>query len=226
VHSTILSWSGGKDSALALHALREGGTGDVRFLLTAVTRGYDRISIHGVRRSLLEAQAGSLDIPLRTVELEPGCSNAGYEAAFRSALAALKTEDPALTHIAFGDLFLEDVRAYRERLLHGSGLEASFPLWGLDTAKLARRFIASGFEARIVCVDTTQLAGSFAGRAFDEALLADLPGSVDPCGEGGEFHSFVHAGPVFREPIRCKPGEVVLRDARFAYCDLSGPAQP
>ena len=216
----ILSWSGGKDSSLALAALRADPAVEVVGLLTSVTRGYERISIHGVRRSLLAAQAASLGLPLTEVTLEPECSNADYEAAFHSAAYQLQRAHPSLERIAFGDLFLADVRDYRERLLAPLQLRGYYPLWGTDTAQLAYEFIDAGFRARVVCVDTTQLAAEFAGRAFDHALLADLPSSVDPCGEGGEFHTFVSDGPIFRTSIPYEVGPVVIRDERFAYCDL------
>jgi uncharacterized protein (TIGR00290 family) len=216
----VLSWSGGKDSSLALAALQADPSVDVVALLTSVTRGYDRISIHGVRRSLLEAQARALGLPLFEVALEPACSNADYEAAFRTAAHEVRAHFPTLTRIAFGDLFLRDVRAYRETLLGSVGLTAHFPLWALDTRALAARFVALGYRARLVCVDTTQLASSFAGREFDAALLADLPASVDPCGERGEFHTFVFDGPIFPTLVSHRVGEVVMREERFAYCDL------
>jgi uncharacterized protein (TIGR00290 family) len=218
--SVVLSWSGGKDSALALHALSKDPEVEVVGLLTSITRGYDRISVHGVRRSMLEAQVERLGLPLFEITLSPNCSNAAYETAFHSALEEIRRERPDVTHIGFGDLFLEDVRAYRERLLNGTGLEPLFPIWGLDTASLARRFIADGFAARLVCVDTTQLDAGFAGRVFDEQLLADLPATTDPCGERGEFHTFVSDGPPFTAPILYSVGETVLRDERFMYCDI------
>jgi uncharacterized protein (TIGR00290 family) len=216
----ILSWSGGKDSALALQALRRDPTIDVLGLLTSITRDYDRISIHGVRRSLLEAQVDRLGLPLFEIELDANCTNEAYEAAFQLAFEEVWTAFPDVSLVAFGDLFLEDVRAYRERLLDGSGLTPLFPIWGQDTASLARKFIADGFQARIVCVDTTQLDQSFAGRAFDTELLRDLPPAVDPCGERGEFHTFVSAGPDFSWPVEYRVGEKVLRDERFMYCDI------
>jgi uncharacterized protein (TIGR00290 family) len=219
----ILSWSGGKDSALALQALRTAGA-DVAALLTTVTRGYDRISIHGVRRSLLHEQAARVGLPVHTVELDPRCTNDAYEAATHQALSRIRETMPDVTQIAFGDLFLEDVRAYRERLLHDSGFGPVFPLWGLDTAALARRFVDDGFRAHLVCVDTTQLDRAFAGRAFDHELLDELPATVDPCGERGEFHTFVSDGPVFDAPISIECGERVLREDRFMYCDLLAPA--
>jgi len=216
----VLSWSGGKDSALTLDALFRDRTVQVVGLLTSVTSEYERISVHGVRRSMLEAQVQRLGLPLFEIALSPNCTNDAYEAAFRSALEEIKRELPNVAHIAFGDLFLEDVRAYRERLLEGSGFEPLFPIWGRDTADLARRFISDGFVARLVCVDTTQLDSTFAGRLFDEKLLADLPATVDPCGERGEFHTFVSEGPPFSAPIPYRVGQTVLRDDRFMFCDI------
>ncbi len=218
--SVALSWSGGKDSALTLAALRADPSVDVVGLLTSVTRGYDRISIHGVRRSLLHAQAKSIGIPLHEIVLEAKSSNEQYDAAMAGSLAALRRLHPELSTITYGDLFLEDVRRYREARLGPLGFAGSFPLWGMPTRALAESFVDRGFEARLVCVDTTQLDASFAGRAFDRALLVDLPASVDPCGERGEFHTFVSNGPIFDAPIAYAIGDVVLRDDRFAYCDL------
>jgi len=205
---------------LALDALSRDPELQVVGLLTSVTSTYDRVSVHGVRRSMLEAQVERLDLPLFEISLSPNCSNEAYETAFHSALDEIRRERPDVTRIAFGDLFLEDVRAYRVRLLAGTGFEPLFPIWGLDTAGLARRFIADGFAARLVCVDTTQLDAAFAGRAFDEQLLADLPSTADPCGERGEFHTFVSDGPQFREPVSYRVGQTVLRDDRFMFCDI------
>jgi uncharacterized protein (TIGR00290 family) len=216
----VLSWSGGKDSSLALDALRRDGGVDVVGLMTSVTRGYDRISIHGVRRELLEAQAAALGLPLFEVTLDPAATNESYESAFHAGVERVRAAHPTLRRIAFGDLFLEDVRAYRERLLAEAGLAALFPLWGRPTAALAEEFVARGYRAHLVCVDTTQLAGEFAGAALDATLLAALPPEVDPCGERGEFHTFVFDGPIFARPVPVTVGEVVLRDGRFAYCDL------
>lgn len=218
--AVVLSWSGGKDSALALDALSRDPAVKVVGLLTSVTRGYDRISVHGVRRSMLQAQVERLGLPLFEIALDPGCTNDAYEAAFHAALDQIRVELPEVTHIAFGDLFLEDVRAYRERLLTGTGFDPLFPIWGEDTTSVARRFIADGFSARLVCVDTTQLAADFAGREFDSELLADLPPNVDPCGERGEFHTFVSGGPPFSAAIPYVIGEKVLRDDRFMFCDI------
>lgn len=221
----LLSWSGGKDSALALQALRADPNIEVAGLLTSVTRDYERISVHGVRRSLLERQAERLRLRLFTIELDPVTTNDAYERAFLSALERVRREVPGVTAIAFGDLFLADVRAYRERLLAPTGFEAVFPIWGLDTAELARKFVRDGFVARLVCVDTTQLDGSFAHRVFDDSLLAELPSTVDPCGERGEFHTFVSDGPGYDGPVEFTIGDTVLRDERFAYCDLVPPEE-
>lgn len=215
-----LSWSGGKDSALALAALRADSAYDVVTLVTSVTDGYDRISIHGVRRSLLHAQIRAVGLPVQEIVLEPQCSNEAYDAAMAGALGALRKRHPSMRRIAYGDLFLEDVRRYREERLAPLRWEGLFPLWGHPTHALAREFVDRGFQARLVCVDTTQLAGRFAGRAFDHALLDELPRTVDPCGERGEFHSFVFDGPGFEVPVAHRVGEVILRDERFAYCDL------
>ncbi|HEX6037739.1 hypothetical protein [Longimicrobium sp.] len=216
----VLSWSGGKDSALALARLREMPGVEVVGLMTTVTEGYDRISIHGVRRALLHAQAASLGLPVHEVALQPQSSNDAYERATADALARIREQWPAVRRIAFGDIFLEDVRGYRENLVGSLGFGALFPLWGQAPAALADEVIGRGFRARLVCVDTQQLDASFAGRMYDAALLADLPPGADPCGERGEFHTFVSDGPGFASPVRYTPGEVVLRDERFAYCDL------
>jgi uncharacterized protein (TIGR00290 family) len=215
--SCALSWSGGKDSALSLWALRQQAC-EPAALITTVTDGYDRISMHGVRRELLVAQADAAGIPLVEVRIPPACTNDVY--AMRLA-RAWQTAAPLseVESVAFGDLFLEDVRAYREQQLVAEGRRGLFPLWGRDTGELAHEFIAAGFEAFIVCVDPRVLDASFAGRRFDERLLRDLPPGVDPCGENGEFHTFVYAGPIFAESIVCEVGEVVERGG-FVFCDL------
>jgi uncharacterized protein (TIGR00290 family) len=217
VPRALVSWSGGKDSALALHRVLTDGSVRVDGLLTTVTDGYDRISMHGVRRALLDAQVGALGLPLTTVRIPPQCTNDEYEARSGDALAAYAAD--AGEAIVFGDLFLADVRAYRERLLAPHGLAARFPLWGEDTAETARRFVALGFRATLVCVDPRQLDPAFVGRAYDDALLDALPPGVDPCGERGEFHTFVHDGPIFRHPVSVRPGEQVERGG-FAFADL------
>jgi len=212
-----LSWSGGKDCALALHALRSDPTRVVVALVTTVNGEFDRIAMHGVRRSLLEAQAASLGIELVEVTLPWPCSNAEYEAATGRAYAALR--ERGIREIAFGDLYLADVRAYRDRLVGAAGLSAHYPLWQRDTAALARECIALGFQARLVCVDPAQIDPAFCGRAYDRVLLAELPATADPCGENGEFHTFVHDGPPFAHPIEIAVGERVQRDG-FWFCDL------
>jgi len=214
--SLALAWSGGKDSALALHALRAQGR-EPCALLTTVTEGVERISIHGVRRELLHAQAAALGIELVEVRIPLPCPNEVYEARMEAALAQPPLD--AVREVAFGDLFLADIRAYREERLAPSGRSALFPVWGRDTAALAREFLAAGFQAIVATVDPRRLDPSVAGRAYDEALLADLPAGVDPCGENGEFHTFVHAGPVFDAPLAVETGEVVERDG-FVYCDI------
>jgi len=216
----VLSWSGGKDSSIALQHLRASDECEVVALLTSVTRGYDRVSIHGVRRTLLEAQAAALGLPLIEVWLEPKSSDAAYQRAFLDALEVVAERHPAVKHIAFGDLYLRDVRDYRDRLLADTPYRGLYPLWERPTRALAESFVADGFEATLVCVDETQIHARFAGRRFDHALLAELPTSADPCGENGEFHTFVHGGPIFSRPIAVVPGEVVRREGRFSYCDL------
>jgi uncharacterized protein (TIGR00290 family) len=211
-----LSWSGGKDSALALGALRDEQTEPVA-LITTFTEDYDRISMHAVRRELARAQAEAAGVPLVEVDIPAACPNEVYE---KRMARALQTAPLAgVGAIAFADLFLEDIRTYREERLAGAGREALFPLWGKDTGELAHEFVEAGFEAVLVCVDPTQLDPSFAGRPFDQALLADLPPDVDPCGENGEFHTFVHAAPIFKHPIAVTCGETVERDG-FVFCDL------
>ncbi len=216
----VVSWSGGKDSALALGETLEDPRYEVVALLTTLTSTYDRVSVHGVRRWLLHAQARALGIPVREVWIEPACTNEAYEAAFTAAVTEMRGAAPGLRRVVFGDLFLRDVREYRERMLAPLGIEAVFPIWGRDTAEVARGFVARGFAATLSCVDTHALPAEFAGRAYDADLLRDLPPGVDPCGERGEFHTFVSHGPGFRAPIPHVPGEVVLRDGRFAFCDL------
>lgn len=214
----ILSWSGGKDSALALHALAQDPRYRIAGLLTSVNEHYGRISIHGVRETLLDAQAQSLSLPLHKLRLPERPSNEEYERRMRLMLEDFKAH--GVRHVAFGDLFLEDVREYRERNMQAAGLQGLFPLWHRPTDMLAREFIALGFKAVLCCVDEQALVSEFAGREYDEALLRDLPGNVDPCGENGEFHTFVYAGPIFRQPIAFTCGKCVRRDQRFYFCDL------
>jgi uncharacterized protein (TIGR00290 family) len=213
----VLSWSGGKDSALALWVLREESRTPPVALLTTVTEEYERVSMHGVRRALLRRQAEATGLPLVEVEIPPVCSNEVYESRLGGAFASAELR--GAEEVAFGDLFLEDVRAYRESRLAAAGKRGCFPLWGCDTRELARQFLDEGFRAIVVCVDTSVLGSSFAGREYDDELLRNLPEGVDPCGENGEFHTFVYDGPVFREPIGCRRGEIVERDG-FVFSDL------
>lgn len=215
--TVALSWSGGKDSALALWVLRDELKIEPVALLTTVTEDYDRVSMHGVRSGLVRAQAEAAKLPLVEVGIPAACVNEVYEARMAEALAT-----PPLAQagtLAFADLYLEDIRAYREERLLGAGRKALFPLWGRDTAALAREFIEAGFAATLVCVDPRQIPPSLAGRAFDESLLAELPASADPCGENGEFHTFVHGGPIFDAPLEVETGETTARDG-FVFTDL------
>lgn len=215
----LLSWSGGKDAAWTLHALRQRGDIEVVGLLTTVTREHARVSMQGIRRSVLHAQAEAAQLPLLEADIPANCTNAVYEAAMAAALAEAAERWPDVRAMAFGDLFLEDIRAWRIANLARVGWEVATPLFGSDTAALAREMQAGGLRAALCCVDTTQLDAGFAGRDFDAALLRDLPAGVDPCGENGEFHTCVHAGPMFAAPLRLARGETVLRDERFAYTD-------
>ncbi len=212
----LLAWSSGKDSAFTLHVLRSQGV-EVVCLLTTINEAFDRVAMHAVRLELLRAQAEAVGLPLLEVGIPWPCPNEAYETAMDRALATAR--ERGLTAVAFGDLFLEDVRRYREERLAGSGLKPLFPLWGRPTRALAEEMIALGQKAVLTCVDPRALSGDFAGRAFDAALLRDLPTSVDPCGENGEFHSFAWDGPAFRRPVPVQVGEVVLRDD-FVFADL------
>lgn len=217
----LLAWSGGKDSALTLGRLRADARVRVEGLLTTVTEDYERISIHGVRRAIVHAQAQQARLPLFESAIAAQASNAVYEEAFAQALHAARAANPELDTIAFGDLHLAEVRAWREHLLARHGWHGVFPLWGEDTAALARRFIAEGYRAIVCCVDTTQLDAAFCGREFDKYLLDDLPASCDPCGENGEYHTCVYAGPPFAAPLALARGTRVTRDGRFEYIDLT-----
>jgi uncharacterized protein (TIGR00290 family) len=213
----LFCWSGGKDSAMALHALRAANDFRVTALLTTITETYDRVSMHGVRRVLLERQAASIGLPLHTVPIPPQCDNATYELRMKEALNEHLAA--GVKRVAFGDIFLEDLRVYREHNLDQLNMTALFPIWKRDTRELALDFLRLGFKAIAVCVDPRVLDQSFAGRMLDESFFADLPPGVDPCGENGEFHTFVFNGPVFRTPIRFVSGEKVLREG-FCFCDL------
>ncbi|TBR11381.1 MAG: ATP-binding protein [Lysobacter sp.] len=216
----LLSWSGGKDAAWTLHVLRARDDVEVVGLLTTVTAGYERIAMHGIRRDLLHAQALAAGLPLIEAMIPPQCDNAAYEAAFAAALSTARLRWPGLDTIAFGDLFLADVRAWREASCARLGWHIETPLFGVDTSRLARRMIEGGLRATLCCVDTQQLDGSFSGAGFNLDLLAALPANCDPCGENGEFHTCVTDGPMFTQPLKVVTGEQVLRDARFAYTDL------
>lgn len=213
----LLSWSSGKDSAWTLHVLRQRAEVEVTALLTTFNSAADRVAMHAVRRDLVRAQAERAHLPLWEVELPWPCSNEEYESRMRAVC------DRALANgidaVAFGDLFLDDIRAYRERQLAGTGLEPIFPIWGLPTAALAREMIVAGVKARVTCVDPARVSRTFAGRDFDSTLLADLPPSADPCGENGEFHTFVYDAPVFDRPINVEAGVVIERDG-FVFADV------
>jgi uncharacterized protein (TIGR00290 family) len=212
----LLSWSSGKDSAWALHVLRARGIEPVG-LLTTLNQEFNRVAMHGVRQTLLQAQARAAGLPLWEIPLPWPCSNEQYEALMADAIKRAKSED--IEAVAFGDLFLEDIRAYREQKMAAAGMKCVFPLWGRDTRELAREMIEGGLRARLVCVDTKQLNASFAGREFEAALLRELPPNIDPCGERGEFHTFTYAGPMFKAPIAITGGETVIREG-FAFGDV------
>jgi len=219
----LLSWSSGKDSAWALHLLNRQHPGAVAALLTTVNEAMDRVAMHGVRRSVLEAQARAAGLPLHVVHIPHPCPNDVYEAQMRAAITDARAN--GFTHAAFGDLFLEDIRRYREEKLAGSGLEPLFPVWGIPTGELAEQMIDGGLRARLACVDTRHLDESFVGREFDRSLLHDLPVGIDPCGERGEFHSCVYAGPMFREPIALRAGDTHAVSP-FVWRDLTVAAEP
>jgi uncharacterized protein (TIGR00290 family) len=214
----LLSWSSGKDSAWSLHVLRQRGEYEVVGLLTTFNQVADRVAMHAVRRELVERQAAAVGLPLWAVPLPWPCSNEQYERLMAETCA--KAVGEGIEGVAFGDLFLEDVRAYREKQLKDTGLEPVFPVWGMPTRDLAREMIAAGTRAKLTCVDTEKLDRSFVGREFDEALLTDLPAEVDPCGERGEFHSFVYAGPMLGTALPVTVRETVVRD-QFVFADIT-----
>jgi uncharacterized protein (TIGR00290 family) len=218
-----MSWSSGKDSTLALAVAREDPDLEVVGLLTTLNGAADRVAMHAVRRELLRAQGTALGLPVHEVDLPWPCSNEEYESLMRAAIDAATGQD--VSRIVFGDLYLEDVRGYRERALAGTGIEPVFPLWGRPTRALAGEMVDRGIRATLTCVDPRQLDASYAGRAFDRALLADLPPSVDPCGENGEFHTFVHDGPGFAAPLDVRTGEIVERDG-FVFADVLPGSSP
>lgn len=214
-----LSWSSGKDSAWTLHTLRTSGEFEVAALLTTINQDAARVAMHAVREELLEEQARAAGVRLVKVPIPSRCSNAVYEAAMAAAVAQARAE--GVRHMAFGDLFLEDIRRYREEKLGAVGITPVFPIWGLPTAALAREMVAAGLRAYLTCVDPGKLDSSFAGRLFDRQLLDELPPAIDPCGENGEFHSFAFAGPMFSHPIDAKTGQIVERDG-FIFADVLG----
>jgi uncharacterized protein (TIGR00290 family) len=213
----LLAWSSGKDSAWALHVLRQQGQYEIAGLMTTLNTAFDRVAMHSTRRALVEMQAAAAGLPLIAVPIPWPCSNADYESAMKRACD--QALEQGIAAIAFGDLFLSDVRTYRERQLKDTGLQPLFPIWGMPTPALARGMICAGLRAKLVCVDPKQLASSFVGRDFDQSFLNDLPAGVDPCGENGEFHSFVYAGPMFSREIPIVTGEKVERDG-FWFCDV------
>jgi uncharacterized protein (TIGR00290 family) len=218
MEKVLISWSGGKDSAMALHEILASKQYQMAALLTTVMEDYDRISMHGVRCSLLEGQARSLGLSLDKVLISRRSPNEEYEA--RMAQTLLKHKESGVTAVVFGDIFLEDLRKYREKNLAILGMKGIFPLWKRDTGRLMQSFIALGFKAITVCIDTQALDGRFVGRIIDRQFMSDLPKTADICGENGEYHSFVYDGPIFKQSIPYKVGETVLRDERFNYCDL------
>lgn len=213
----LLAWSSGKDSAWTLHVLRQRGEVEVVGLLTTINDVHDRVAMHAVRTTLLQAQAAAVGLPLWPVSIPSPCSNQEYEAAMSAAIQRARAA--GITIMAFGDLFLEDVRRYRETQLASTGITPLFPLWGMPTTELAKTMIHSGLRARLTCIDPKQISASFVGREFDASLLAELPPGADPCGERGEFHTFAYAGPMFRHPIPVERGEIVTRDG-FVFADL------
>lgn len=214
---TLLSWSSGKDSAWALHVLRQQPDVDVVGLFCTINAEFNRVAMHAVRVELLQEQARSVGLPLRMIQIPYPCSNAEYEVVMNAFIDEAKKQD--VECFAFGDLFLEDIRKYREDRLKGTGITAIFPIWNMPTRELSRTMVSSGLKARITCVDPKRLAAGFAGREYDESFLEDIPASVDPCGENGEFHSFAFDGPMFRYPIETSLGEIVDRDG-FVFADL------
>lgn len=218
---TLLSWSSGKDSAWALHVLRQDPHIDVVGLFTTVNKQFDRVAMHGVRLELLQQQANSVGLPLHVIEIPYPCSNEEYAEAMTAFVNTAKQENIAC--FAFGDLFLEDVRKYREDRLSGTGITPIFPLWGIPTTELSRAMVASGLKAVITCMNPEQLPGNFAGREYNNSFLDEIPAGVDPCGEYGEFHSFAFDGPMFQHPVKAAVGETVQRDG-FVFTDLLPPA--
>ncbi len=218
MESVLVSWSGGKDSAMALYEILKNQNYRIAALVTTLTEDYDRISMHGVRRILLERQAAALGFPLEKVFISKNATNEEYEANMGQVLASY--QGAGVTSVVYGDIFLEDLRKYREDKLAALGMKGIFPIWKRDTQELAHALIGLGFKAITTCVDSQMLGKPFVGRVIDEQFLSELPPGVDACGENGEFHTFVSAGPIFKESVAYTPGEIVLRENRFYYCDL------
>jgi len=214
----VFSWSGGKDSALALYEILKAESYNIVSLITTVTEEYDRISVHGVRNDLLEKQTKSLKLPLHKINIPKNCSNDIYERNLTETLSIYKNK--GITEVAFGDIFLEDVKEYRDELLKKMGMKGIYPIWQKDFKELAKVFIESGFRAITTCIDSQQIHKNFAGKEYDQDFLDDLPDTADPCGENGEFHTFVYNGPIFNVKVNFIIGDIVLRDNRFFYCDL------
>ncbi len=217
MRNVIVSWSGGKDCSLALYEVQRSGKYHVSALLATITEGYDRVSMHGVRRTLIEKQAENLNIPLHAVFIPKKCSNKEYGEIMKKTL--LEYKERGTSSVVFGDIFLEDVRRYREENLSKVGMKGIFPLWKKNTLKLAKKFINLGFKAIVTCVNSKILDKNFVGRIFNGEFLDDLPSNVDPCGENGEFHTFVFDGPIFRKKVFYRKGKIVLRNS-FYFCDL------
>ena len=215
----LFAWSSGKDSARAFFELKQDTRYEIAGLMTTVTEGYERVSMHGVRLALLEQQAEAMGMPLEKVYIPRESSNESYETAMRNCLFSHKAH--GVSAVAFGDLFLEDLKTYREKKLSEVGMKAVFPLWKRDTKELARSFVRLGFKAVVTCVDSQALDGGFAGRLYDERFLEDLPASADPCGENGEFHTFVYEGPIFNRPVSFERGGIVVRENRFYFCEIA-----
>ncbi len=214
----LLSWSGGKDSALALYEINKSENFNIIALITTITDQYNRVSMHGIRTTLVEQQAKSIGLPLERILISKNASNNEYESKLNEVL--INHSERGINSVVFGDIFLEDVKKYREDLLKKIGMKGVFPIWKRASQKLARQFIDLGFKAVITCIDSEAIDQSFSGREYNDQFLSDLPAEVDPCGENGEFHSFVYDGPIFKDPILHSKGDIVLRDNRFYYCDL------
>lgn len=215
----LFNWSSGKDSSLSLNEMLQDKQYTVEALLTTITRDFKRVSMHGTREELVRRQAEAFGIPLKIIYISRDADNEEYEQKMRETLLGFREE--GVFSVASGDIYLEEVRQYRVEKLASVGMDALFPVWGRDSGELAREFIELGFRAVVTCVDTEMLGGEFSGREFDEEFLSDLPEEVDPCGENGEFHTFCYDGPIFKEPVSVTKGDIVLRNDRYMFCDIS-----